>query len=83
MDAILTPTTPAPPRKLHEADNDPLQDYLADVYTISANLAGLPAISVPCGKVEGEQGTQLPIGVQIMAPHLMDERVLQIGQALT
>lgn len=82
VDAILTPTSPTPPRKLHVADNDPLQDYLADVYTISANLAGLPAISVPCGKVDSGDGTQLPVGVQIMAPHLRDDLVLQVGQAI-
>lgn len=82
VDAILTPTTPTPPRKLHEADNDPLQDYLADVYTISANLAGLPAISVPCGSVDSGDDTQLPIGVQVMAPHLRDDLVFQIGARL-
>ena len=62
--------------------DNPLQDYLADVYTISANLAGLPAISIPCGKIESDNGTHLPVGLQIMAPHLQDERVLQIGSAL-
>ena len=82
VDAILTPTSPTPPRKLNTANNDPLQDYLADVYTISANLAGLPAISVPCGTVESPEGTQLPVGVQIMAPHLCDDRVIQVGAAL-
>ena len=82
VDAILTPTTPAPPRKLHAVANDPLQDYLADVFTVSANLAGLPAISVPCGTVDSGEGTQLPIGVQVMAPHLRDDLVLQIGKAL-
>lgn len=82
VDAILTPTTPSLPRKLHEADNDPLQDYLADVYTISANLAGLPAISVPCGKIDTGEGSLLPVGVQIMAPHLKDERVLQVGSSI-
>ncbi|MGJ8723184.1 MAG: Asp-tRNA(Asn)/Glu-tRNA(Gln) amidotransferase subunit GatA [Roseibacillus sp.] len=82
VDAILTPTSPTPPRKLHTADNDPLQDYLADVYTISANLAGLPAISVPCGTIQSKEDTPLPVGVQIMAPHLRDELVLQIGQSI-
>lgn len=82
VDAILTPTSPSLPRKLHEADNDPLQDYLADVYTISANLAGLPAISVPCGKIPTAEGTELPVGVQVMAPHLRDDLVFQIGSAL-
>ena len=83
VDAILTPTSPTPPRKLGEADSDPLQDYLADVYTISANLAGLPAISVPCGSVDSGEGSQLPIGVQIMAPHLKDDLVLQVAQSLS
>ena len=82
VDAILTPTSPAPPRKIGATGNDPLQDYLADVYTISANLAGLPAISVPCGTVDSDEGTQLPIGVQVMAPHLRDDLVLQIGKTL-
>lgn len=82
VDAILTPTSPTLPRKLNEADNDPLQDYLADVYTISANLAGLPAISLPCGQIASPEGTQLPVGVQIMAPHLRDDRVLQIGSVI-
>lgn len=82
VDAILTPTSPIGPRKLHQSHDNPLQDYLADVYTISANLAGLPAISIPCGKIESDNGTHLPVGLQIMAPHLQDERVLQIGSAL-
>ena len=83
VDAILTPTTPSPARKIGEADADPLQDYLADVYTISANLAGLPAISVPCGKIDSGEDTQLPIGVQIMAPHLRDDLVLQVASHLS
>ncbi|MBK1834242.1 Asp-tRNA(Asn)/Glu-tRNA(Gln) amidotransferase subunit GatA [Roseibacillus ishigakijimensis] len=82
VDAILTPTSPTPPRKLGVADEDPLQDYLADIYTISANLAGLPGISVPCGTVDSGEGSQLPVGVQVMAPHLRDDLVLQIGRAL-
>lgn len=82
VDAILTPTSPTLPRKLGEADANPLQDYLADVYTISANLAGLPAISVPCGTIPSGEGSELPVGVQIMAPHLDDALVLQIGKAL-
>ena len=83
VDAILTPTTPILPRKIGEAESDPLQDCLADVYTISANLAGLPAISVPAGTIASDSGTQLPVGVQVMAPHLQDELVLQVGQALS
>lgn len=82
VDVILTPTSPTPPRKIGEADADPLQDYLADVYTIAANLAGLPAISVPCGTIDSGENTQLPIGVQIMAPHLRDDLVLQVASHL-
>jgi aspartyl-tRNA(Asn)/glutamyl-tRNA(Gln) amidotransferase subunit A len=82
IDAILTPTSPVPPRKFGIAEADPLQEYLADIYTISANLAGLPAISVPCGTVDSGEGSNLPAGVQIMAPHLRDDLVLQVGQAL-
>ncbi|WP_411845775.1 Asp-tRNA(Asn)/Glu-tRNA(Gln) amidotransferase subunit GatA [Roseibacillus persicicus] len=82
VDAILTPTTPTPPRKIGVADEDPLQDYLADVYTISANLAGLPAISLPCGEMDSGDGTRLPVGVQIMAPHLRDDLVLQVASAI-
>ena len=82
VDAILTPTSPVPPRKIGETQDDPLKDYLADIYTISANLAGLPAISVPCGTVPSEEGHQLPAGVQIMAPHLRDDLALRIGYHL-
>lgn len=64
VDAILTPTTPTPAFRHGEKTDDPLQMYLEDIFTISANLAGVPGISVPCGKTsEG-----LPIGLQVMAP---------------
>jgi len=62
-DCIITPTTPTPAFKIGEKANDPLAMYLSDVYTIPANLAGLPAISIPCGfSKEG-----LPVGLQILA----------------
>ena len=60
VDVIATPTTPSTAFKLGERLDDPVQMYLADVFTVSANLAGIPAISVPCGLVEG-----LPIGLQL------------------
>src|SRR6516225_865221 len=62
VDAIVTPTTPTAAFKLGEKVNDPLAMYLADIYTVTANLAGVPGISVPCGK--NNEG--LPIGVQIL-----------------
>src|SRR5713226_7119365 len=54
VDAILTPTSPVPPFKLGERTDDPLQMYLADIYTVTGSLAGVPGISVPCGKIDGK-----------------------------
>jgi aspartyl-tRNA(Asn)/glutamyl-tRNA(Gln) amidotransferase subunit A len=61
-DLILTPTSPTPAFKIGSKTDDPLSMYLSDIYTISTNLAGLPALSVPCGMTKGG----LPIGMQIM-----------------
>jgi aspartyl-tRNA(Asn)/glutamyl-tRNA(Gln) amidotransferase subunit A len=69
-DVVAMPTSPTPPFRLGEKTDDPLQMYLADVFTVSANLAGLPAISVPCGFSE-----QLPIGLQLTG-RLFDESTL-------
>lgn len=75
FDALITPTVPAPAFGLGENINDPLQLYLLDIFTNSANLAGIPAISVPCGfSSEG-----LPIGLQLMASHFQEEKLLQIA----
>jgi len=63
---------PFPPFKIGEKIKDPLALYMSDVDTVSANLAGLPAISVPCGFTHA-----LPIGMQIMAPHLREDLTLQ------
>ncbi len=70
-DVIAMPTSPIPPFKLGEKTDDPLQMYLADVFTVSANLTGLPGISVPCGFT----GTRLPIGLQLMG-RMFDESTL-------
>ena len=68
VDVILGPTSPTPPFKVGEKMNDPLAMYLSDIYTISANLAGLPAINIPCGFTEGAgHASPLPIGVQLVA----------------
>jgi len=72
FDIIVGPTMPFPPFKIGEKIEDPLALYMSDVDTVSANLAGLPAISVPCGFTEG-----LPVGMQIMASHLREDLMLQ------
>src|ERR1700683_2339308 len=77
VDAIITPTSPVPPFRLGERTADPLQMYLADIYTVTGSLAGLPAISVPCGKTS----EKLPVGMQIVGPHFCEGRVLQIANA--
>ncbi len=77
VDAIVTPTSPVPAFKLGERTNDPLQMYLADIYTVTGSLAGIPGISVPCGKICGK----LPVGLQIFGPPFGEARVLQLGHA--
>src|SRR5205807_946335 len=76
-DAILTPTSPVPPFQLGERTSDPLQMYLADIYTVTGSLAGVPGISVPCGKIDG----QLPVGLQIFGPPFGEARILQLAHA--
>jgi aspartyl-tRNA(Asn)/glutamyl-tRNA(Gln) amidotransferase subunit A len=77
VDAVVCPTSPTVAFRLGERTEDPLGMYLSDVYTISANLAAIPAISVPCG--EGEDG--LPVGLQIIAPAFEEERLFSIARA--
>src|SRR5207302_10692321 len=77
VDAILTPTSPVPPFHLGERTSDPLQMYLADIYTVTGSLAGVPGISVPCGKIDG----QLPVGLQIFGPPFGEARVLQLAHS--
>jgi aspartyl-tRNA(Asn)/glutamyl-tRNA(Gln) amidotransferase subunit A len=76
-DVILTPTTPTPAFKIGEKTDDPLQMYLSDIFTISTNLAGIPGISVPCGFT----AAGLPIGVQFLASHFEEGKLLQIASA--
>ncbi len=73
-DVIASPVTPYPAFKLGEKLDDPLQMYLADIYTISANLAGIPAISIPCGFAEG-----LPIGLQLTGKHFDEASLITVG----
>ncbi|MBI4432662.1 MAG: Asp-tRNA(Asn)/Glu-tRNA(Gln) amidotransferase subunit GatA [Candidatus Omnitrophica bacterium] len=80
VNVILTPTSPTPAFKLGEKATNPLEMYLSDIYTISANLAGIPAISVPCG-AEVRDGKSLPIGLQFMAKPFDEGKLFQIAHA--
>jgi aspartyl-tRNA(Asn)/glutamyl-tRNA(Gln) amidotransferase subunit A len=80
VDAILTPTAPMPAFKFGEK-SDPLSMYLTDVFTVPANLTGVPAISVPAGEV-ARDGVSLPIGVQFMTPHNGEARLFDIAHRL-
>jgi aspartyl-tRNA(Asn)/glutamyl-tRNA(Gln) amidotransferase subunit A len=77
VDAIVTPTSPMPAFRLGEKTSDPLQMYLADIYTVTGSLAGVPGISVPCHRTQ----CGLPVGMQIFGPHFSESRVLQIARA--
>ena len=79
VDIIATPTTPTPAFKIGEKSSDPLAMYLADIFTVPINIAGIPAISVPCGFVE-EGGSKLPLGIQFVAPDFGEESLFSIGQ---
>src|SRR5260370_32116367 len=77
VDAILRPTSPVRAFKLGERPNYPLKMYLANIYTVTGSLAGVPGISVPFGKVGGK----LPVGLQIFGPAFGEARVLQLAHA--
>ena len=74
-------TSPSPAFKLGEKTTDPLQMYLADIFTNAANLAGICGISVPCGFAESENGKKLPIGLQLLGKALDEARIFQIAHA--
>ena len=78
VDAILTPTAPTPAFRIGEKSDDPVAMYLADIYTVTASLAGICGVSVPCGK--SRDG--LPIGMQILGRHFDEGIVFRVGQAL-
>ena len=77
VDCIICPTSPVPAFKIGERANNPLEMYLSDVYTIPANLAGIPGISIPCGFSK----ESLPIGMQILTKHFEEKKMLQIAYA--
>ena len=73
------PTTTGPAFKLGEKAGDPLSMYREDLYTVTANLAGLPAVSVPAG-FASVKGVELPLGVQILGPAFADDLVLRVAR---
>ena len=84
-DVVAMPTSPTPPFRLGEKTDDPLQMYLADVFTVSANLAGLPAISIPCGFVERSErlkrSERLPVGLQLTGRMFDESTLLRVADA--
>jgi aspartyl-tRNA(Asn)/glutamyl-tRNA(Gln) amidotransferase subunit A len=77
VDVLMGPTTPTPAFAIGAKTADPITMYLNDIYTIGANLAGLPAVSIPCGFVR-----ELPVGLQIVGPHFSEARILGAAHAL-
>jgi aspartyl-tRNA(Asn)/glutamyl-tRNA(Gln) amidotransferase subunit A len=78
VDAILTPTAPTAAFRLGEKTDDPMAMYLADIYTVTASLAGICGISVPCG--ESKEG--LPVGLQILGKHFGEEIIFRVAAAV-
>ena len=78
VDVIATPTTPSPAFKIGEKTADPLKMYIEDIFTVTANIAGIPGISVPSGTVMRD-GAKLPVGIQFMAPAFQEDVLFQIG----
>jgi aspartyl-tRNA(Asn)/glutamyl-tRNA(Gln) amidotransferase subunit A len=78
VDAIVTPTAPTPAFKLGEKSDDPLAMYLADIYTVTADLAGIPGISVPCG----QSASGLPIGLQILGRYFDEGTILRVAHVV-
>ncbi len=76
VDVMITPASPTLPWKLGEKTDDPLSMYLSDVFTVHANLVGVPGLSVPAGFVE-----TLPVGMQILGPHFSEDKLYQVGYA--
>lgn len=77
VDAIIAPVSPTPPWKIGEKVNDPLQMYLSDIFTATANLAGIPGLAVPIGFTQNG----LPVGMQILGPQFSEDTLFQIGYA--
>jgi aspartyl-tRNA(Asn)/glutamyl-tRNA(Gln) amidotransferase subunit A len=80
VDVVLMPTAPTPAFKLGEKTDDPLEMYLSDIFTITANIIGVPALSVPCGTLETD-GKDLPVGFQLMGKWFDEENLLRAADA--
>jgi aspartyl-tRNA(Asn)/glutamyl-tRNA(Gln) amidotransferase subunit A len=78
VDAIVTPTAPTAAFKLGEKTDDPLAMYLADIYTVTASLAGICGVTVPCGKTKAG----LPVGMQILATHFGESTAFRVARAV-
>jgi len=78
VDAIVTPTSPIPPFKLGEKTGDPLAMYLADIYTVTASLAGICGVTVPCGTTSAG----LPVGMQVLASHLQESTAFRVARTV-
>ncbi len=80
VDVVLTPTTPTPSFKIGSHSDDPVQMYLEDIFTVTANLTGSPAISIPAGSTKSDTGTDLSIGLQFTAPHSREDILFAVGK---
>jgi aspartyl-tRNA(Asn)/glutamyl-tRNA(Gln) amidotransferase subunit A len=78
VDAIVTPTAPTAAFKLSEKTGDPLAMYLADIYTVTASLAGICGVTVPCGTTKAG----LPVGMQVLARHLNESAAFRVARAV-
>jgi aspartyl-tRNA(Asn)/glutamyl-tRNA(Gln) amidotransferase subunit A len=79
VDLLALPTSPVPAFKIGERTNDPIKMYLADIFTVFVNLAGVPAISIPDGLIKREN-SMLPTGLQLIAPHFGEQLLFQVGK---
>jgi aspartyl-tRNA(Asn)/glutamyl-tRNA(Gln) amidotransferase subunit A len=78
VDAIVTPTSPVPAFKIGEKSGDPLAMYLADIYTVTASLAGLCGVTVPCGATSAG----LPVGMQVLGAHFHEAKAFRVARAV-
>jgi aspartyl-tRNA(Asn)/glutamyl-tRNA(Gln) amidotransferase subunit A len=77
VDALLTPVSPTPAFKIGEKTQDPLEMYLSDIYTVTANLSGVPSLSLPCGFTPAG----LPVGLQVMTNQFEESAILRFAEA--
>ena len=78
-DVIMGPVTPTVAAPIGHSQNDPTADWLADVYTLGLNLAGLPGMSIPCGFGQGEKNSRRPVGLQIIGNYFAETKLLNVA----